>query len=154
MANPDQFARRFFRISGGVLDGAARNARNTGISVVQVVSKATPVDTTLARSNWLATVGRIDLSHRHPRSRADVIAEARRTLSIAEIRRAIVTGDEVEIHVANGGNKVPYLEWLNKGTSRQAPAGFVGIARDEVRVRTAGRARLLTMVRGSRAKGA
>jgi hypothetical protein len=141
------------RIAGGVVDGAARNARNTGISVVRVVSAATPVDTTLARSNWLAGVGTVDLSERRPRSRSDVINESRATLTHSSIKLAILSHDEVQIHIANGGDKVPYLEWLNRGSSRQAPAGFVGLARDEVRTRTAGKARLLTFVRGSLAKG-
>jgi hypothetical protein len=58
------------------------------------------------------------------------------------------------VHIANGGDKVQYLEWLNKGSSRQAPAGFVRIAMDIARVKMKGsRSKLLTFVRGSVAKG-
>jgi hypothetical protein len=59
----------------------------------------------------------------------------------------------VEVHIANGGDKVHYLEWLNRGSSRQAPAGFVRIAMDTARAKMKGKAKLLTFVRGSVAKG-
>lgn len=154
MASPQQFAARLRRLSGGVLDGAAKAARNSGISVVRSVVKATPVDTGLARSNWVANIGSPDLSERSVRAPSEVIEEARGALNETRIRAALTGSDTVEIHIANGGEKVPYLDLLNRGSSRQAPAGFVKIALEEGGRAPLGRARLLRGTRGSRAKGA
>ena len=142
------------RLSSGVLDGAAKTARNSAISVVRSVVKATPVDTGLARSNWVANIGGPDLSERSIRAAAEVIEEARGALNETRIRAELASSDVVEIHVANGGEKVPYLGLLNAGSSRQAPAGFGQTALQEGGRATLGRARLLRGTRGSRAKGA
>lgn len=143
-----------FRVASGIPDGAAKSARNTAIDTIRIVTKRTPVDTTLARSNWLAKVGLPDLSDRRPRAATEVVAEARSALSLDIIRREILARDIVEIHIANGGEKVPYLEWLDRGSSRQAPQGMVKLTREEAEARgVASRTRLLTFVRGSLAKG-
>ncbi len=153
MANPDQFARRMGRLASGVVEGAAKAIRNSGISVVRSVVKATPKKTTKARSEWVANIGSPDLGERGIRSAAEVVSDARSALDEAAIRREISSGDVVEIHVANGGEKVPYLGVLNRGSSQQAPAGFVKTALEEGGRKTLGKARLLRGTRGSRAVG-
>lgn len=98
------------RILAGTANVAGRN-----------VVRATPVDTGFARSNWVASItGSPDLSDRPIRSR---------TATISEIK-TITAGVKAdgEIHIANGGDKVRYLKFLNEGSSTQAPAGFVGFA--------------------------
>jgi hypothetical protein len=87
------------------------------MAIIRSLAENTPVLTTLARSNWLANIGRPDLSPRGFRSIAAVKEEARGKINE-------VKADE-NIHIANGGEKVPYLSLLNDGTSDQAPAGFV-----------------------------
>lgn len=128
MANPAQFAKRIRRIALGVVDGGARSVRNSAIGVIQAVTRATPVLTRFAQSNWVANIGSPDLSERPIRPRTEVIEEARGRLSLEKIRKAIFASDEVEIHIANGGDKVPYLGKLDRGSSTKAPAGFVGEA--------------------------
>lgn len=90
-----------------------RSVNAAGASLV----RATPVDTGLARSNWVARVGaRPDLSDREIRS-----PEA----TIDEIESIARRGKLGPVSIANGGDKIPYLRPLNDGSSRQAPAGFI-----------------------------
>jgi len=140
------------RIALGVVDGAARSVRNSAISVIRVAANTTPVDTMLAQSNWVASIGEPDLTPRPIRPRTDVVVEARTALPLEEIRRAIFSRNVVEIHIANGGDKVPYLGKLNRGSSRQAPAGFVGAALRAGAVGPLSKSKLLR-VKGSSAKG-
>ncbi len=152
MANPAQFTARIRRIAVGVLDGAAKAARNSALGAVRTVVRGTPVDSGWARSNWVAKVGEADLSERAIRAPSEVIDEARGALDLTVIRGLIAKNDEVEIHIANGGDKVPYLGLLNSGSSRQAPAGFVPAALQVGGRLPLSRARLL-QTRGSRAVG-
>lgn len=120
MANPETFARRIRGIAEAVPANAAEILRKAVRRAGSNVVKATPVDTGLARSNWLASIGAADLSARSPRSQIATIQEINSTV-------ADVPADS-EVHIANGGGKVPYLERLNSGSSFQAPANFVRIA--------------------------
>jgi hypothetical protein len=141
------------RVAVGVVDGGARAIRNSAISVIRTLARTTPKKTGLARSNWLAKIGSPDLSDRPIRAPIDVVNEARGALNLEVIRRVILSRDEVSIHIANGGEKVPYLGLLNRGSSQKAPAGFVRIALLEGGPKPLAKARLLRGTRGSRAVG-
>lgn len=95
---------------------AAKTANKAGRSVVT----STPVDTAFARSNWVASIGAPDLSLR-------AIRGVNATVNEIKSVTATVKFDQ-EIHIANGGEKVPYLKYLNAGSSFQAPANFVRLA--------------------------
>lgn len=120
MARPEVFARRIRELATSVPLNAADVLRKAVKRAGSNVVKTTPVDTGLARSNWLASVGAPDLSPRSPRSQIATIQEIN---TVAATIRA-----DSEVHIANGGDKVPYLERLNAGSSFQAPANFVRIA--------------------------
>lgn len=107
-------------IAEDVLGNAAKVLRKGAVRAGTNVVEATPVDTGLARSNWLASEESQDLSPRAPRTANATIAEIRQ--KVATIRY------DSEIHITNGGSKVPYLRLLNCGWSRQAPTQFVRIA--------------------------
>ncbi len=117
MSTPEKFAASIFRRAERVLTNAPKATRRATMAVVQSLAENTPVDTTRARSNWVAKIGAPDLSPRGFRSISAVIGEARGNTSNLK-------ADE-DVHVANGGEKVPYLSLLNDGSSTQAPAGFV-----------------------------
>ena len=144
MATPAVFLRRVKKLPDCVIGGVARAHRSSALGALAAVSKNTPVDTRLARSNWVANIGSIDLSERAIRSFQEVVDEGRATLSESALRSAMLgSGDIVEIHIANGGDKVHYLEYLNRGSSRQAPAGFVQSALFRGGVAGLSRAKLL-----------
>lgn len=82
---------------------------------------STPVDTTHASNNWILTVGKpstlVDGSRVSPST----------TLQDAGIRRMDTydIGKDGPIYVRNN---VLYLQFLDRGHSQQAPAGFVAVA--------------------------
>lgn len=117
---------------------------NTDIvaSVARELAARTPVDTALARSNWLTSVGSPDTSIRFPyKSYASRRRRNRRgnfntggnfrerinTKSVEEqARSAMIRHDgDTPVYIRNN---VPYIGRLNKGHSPQAPAGFALIA--------------------------
>ncbi|MEE8551506.1 MAG: hypothetical protein V3T08_09675 [Gemmatimonadota bacterium] len=120
MAKPEVFAQRIRNLAEGVLVNAAKLVRDTVNAAGSNVVKATPVDTGLARSNWVAAEGSPNLSARGIRSESSTIDE------IASVAARVKA--DAEVHIANGGSKVNYLERLNAGSSFQAPANFVRIA--------------------------
>ena len=78
--------------------------------------KQTPVDTGLARSNWLAGVNR---------ARTDTGPILGPAAAIALVRSQIATvktGDYVVL-----SNNLPYINRLNAGWSSQAPAQYVDV---------------------------
>ncbi len=120
MAKPAVFARRIRELAEAVEprtgEAQALVAARAGKSVVT----NTPVDSALARSNWVASGDQPDLSERPPRSAQQTVDEIEQRVSaIAAFGRG------QDIHVANGGEKVPYMGRLDAGSSTQAPAGFV-----------------------------
>ncbi len=120
MAAPKVFAVRMLDLAKAVPVEAARILAGTANVAGRNVVRDTPVDTGLARSNWVASLAGPDLSDRSIRSKSATISEI----------KSVTAGVKAdgEIHVANGGDKIPYLKHLNEGSSTQAPAGFVGFA--------------------------
>lgn len=139
MATPEVFARRMLGYATSVLLEGADLLRRVGSAAGRNVVYRTPVDTGLARSNWVASVGGPDLSERGIRSARETANE------IAAVLSAIKA--DSELHIANGGEKVPYLKYLNAGTSFQAPANFVRIALMDARAKVLANPRLLVLRR-------
>lgn len=118
MASPEAFAQRMGQIAVGIEDNADRVVRTAALVADQTVVLATPVDTGRARANWIASVNRPVLEARedsYSKSGAESIARASRV--IGTYRR----GDQ-SIHLSNN---LPYIGFLNAGSSRQAPINFV-----------------------------
>ena len=82
----------------------------------------TPVDTGWARANWIPNIGspRSGTAGQRPDEggRADTGAQ---DAGVAEVLTSY-TARRGAVHITNN---VPYIVFLNAGTSRQAPAGFV-----------------------------
>jgi hypothetical protein len=117
MATIAQFINNIGRRANAVLTNAPKATAKAAQAALDSLAANTPTLTTRARSNWVASIGSPDLSPRGFRSVAAVKAEGRSKLKALEA--------DQEAHVANGGDKVPYLDQLNRGSSGQAPAGFV-----------------------------
>lgn len=92
-----------------------------GLNITALLIRDTPVDTGWARANWVPAIG-------SPRSRT---AGTRSAADDGRIDR----GPQVQGITALAGyrlgppvfisNNVPYINRLNSGSSRQAPAAFV-----------------------------
>jgi hypothetical protein len=81
----------------------------------------TPVDTGRARSNWNVSLGTPDLTEQDPTSPADVLAVGESTIAEAPAIGII--------YISNG---LPYIERLEAGYSKQAPAGMVRLTLDQI----------------------
>jgi hypothetical protein len=93
-----------------LVEGASilgKTANRAGRHLVQ----DTPVDTAFARSNWVASIGTPDLSLR-------------------AIRSINATVNEIKSVTANAkaDEEIPYVKYLNEGSSFQAPANFARIS--------------------------
>lgn len=94
-------------------------AKDIVIERVAQVVEATPVDTTWARANWIATVGEPPSG---PAGSPDAIAAAQ-SAQQAGIAAVLSSQDpDAKLGIAN---MVPYILQLNAGSSPQAEANFV-----------------------------
>ncbi len=116
MANPVDFAKNIIRRSEQVLLGTRQVKALAAVRASSVVAQDTPVASGFTRSNWVTAIGAADLSPRSIRSVGDVASEAQGVAIAARL--------EDSIHIANGGEKAPWLAGLNDGNSQKAPAGF------------------------------
>lgn len=114
----NQFSKRMGVLANQIPENADKLVRRVSVAADQAVVMATPVDTGLARSNWVAT---LDTAF------TGVVAEPN-TNSMEQARGAIAryNGDvHASVHLTNN---LDYIEKLNEGHSMQAPAGYVRIS--------------------------
>jgi hypothetical protein len=90
--------------------------RKIGMEAWTGVTKKTPVDTGRARANWNMGVGNIDLSTSETTSPS---------------RPSLKKGDGLNaLYITNN---LPYIESLEKGSSKQAPNGMVEVTMTEIK---------------------
>lgn len=82
------------------------------------ISKRTPVDTGRARASWMVTEG----------APSDAVAEEGSHSKAVKAPDIQITGERV-VYITNN---LPYIEELENGSSKQAPAGMVAISLREV----------------------
>jgi hypothetical protein len=113
------FRRRMQRRGEQIQAGMHRKGSVAALRILSTVIPATPVDTGRARANWQTSIGAPirDATTQVDQSGTSTITKGR---SVVESRPAGST-----IYITNN---VPYIELLNQGYSRQAPANFVLIA--------------------------
>lgn len=117
--------------------------RKVAIAVHQAVTIATPVDEGRARSNWLVGIGRArgeTIPPYNPGRRGST-AGPNTQQSINAARSAVGThAPGRDIHVTNN---LDYIQFLNQGSSAQAPANYVQTAALQAAAAVGG-ARILT----------
>jgi len=122
------FSRRITVLASEVEKNADAVVRKVALVADQAVVMATPVDTGRARSNWLVGLGtaRQDVVGSHVPGLKGATGEANTQESIL-IGRATIKQRRPgqDIHITNN---LDYIEDLNHGTSKQAPANFVEAA--------------------------
>lgn len=94
-----------------------RVVRKVTLDITANLIRTTPVDTGWARANWIPRIGRPVGRPAGTREAVNTAEQAAGQASIASYRLQNGT-----THVTNN---VPYINRLNMGHSRQAPAGFV-----------------------------
>jgi hypothetical protein len=110
------------------LKGTAGNAvRKFQLRFFQAVTSATPVDTGFARAGWTPTVGS-PIADRLERPKERSAAETAAVARLAEngSRASAISGtyklEQGKVFISNA---VPYIVFLNDGSSSQAPKKFV-----------------------------
>lgn len=106
---------------------ADRTVRMAALAADQAVVLATPVDKGRARSNWLVELDAPARTTIEPYAPGEAGstggANATAALAQGQATIALYNGDRnTAIAISNN---LPYIEPLNNGSSRQAPAGFV-----------------------------
>lgn len=119
MVGLGDFARRIRRRARQVEEEVDRTVVLTAGVVSQAVISATPVDTGRARNNWQASIG-TPIRAVLEETDQDGGGAAARNEAVFGTRR---TGQTIFI-----SNNVEYIEFLNRGSSAQAPANFVEAA--------------------------
>lgn len=95
--------------------------RDVMLLVVENLKNSTPVDTEHARSNWIVT---FKTPFTGVAGSREAVSYAEQEAGIARLERYDV-GRDGRIHIRNN---VPYVPYLDRGHSQQAPAGFVAMA--------------------------
>ena len=113
------------RVNAKMRDRADKIMRAVALEASRRIVMRTPVDTGRARGNWHASIGSpdltVDMGKMDPGGGATIAVHQ---VVVANTRY----GDA--FYIVNG---VPYIRRLEFGSSRQAPAGMVGITARELR---------------------
>ena len=119
MANLRQFAAQMTQLSRTVEENIDKTVRKCALAVDSTVVLATPVDTGRARANW-----QVELNKPKTGTTTAVSPSGRESIDAAKVRIAQYKGNvpNASIHITNN---LPYIERLNNGWSKQAPAGYV-----------------------------
>ena len=124
--NLGQFAKRIRDIGTQVPRRANAAVRKAAIAIDHALVLTTPVDTGRARSNWLASQGSPTGSEVMPTSAQAAIAAAEAAIGTSPpVGAGGPAEGDLTIFITNN---VDYIEFLNQGSSAQAPAGFVEAA--------------------------
>ncbi len=132
-ASIDRFAAKV----GVSLDVAIRRV---ALEVYNLVTLKTPVDTGRARASWNLTRGQVDLSvvpDPGNTKLGSAFIEARHAEYIAKLGSAklIAAGGGISAYLIEPiyiTNNLPYVIYLESGSSKQAPQGMVAITVEEI----------------------
>ena len=117
---------RQVRVIAGQLGGLTERAvRAISLEVTANLIEATPVDTGWARANWVPAIGVSRDSPVNTRPDASLVSAqvAKQQAGMASLGGYRLASGPVFV-----SNNVPYIVFLNEGSSRQAPAAFVQAA--------------------------
>ncbi len=125
MASLQEFSRRIKVRAAKVVTNTDKLVRSVALAADQAIVSGTPVDTGRARSNWIVQLD----------SASDSVIEAyapgKKGVTAAANTQAAIDQGEAVIHNYQSGkeihitNNLPYIQELNDGSSKQAPANFV-----------------------------
>lgn len=107
------------RISRALLAFAGRRVKSMVAETASQLAEATPVDTGHAKSNWIPT---LDAPVAEVFGSKAAVSTAGRFLGQSEVFASFKAGVTRRVYITN---KVPYIQVLNGGSSRQAPKFFV-----------------------------
>lgn len=98
--------------------------------------RTTPVDTGWARANWAIDIGREPKASSPPVNSGAGLGRARAKQAAGQAKMASYSVTQGKVFITNN---VPYIGRLNKGWSKQAPAGFIEAAVMRAVIKNGGR---------------
>lgn len=120
------FKKRINDIAVGVEKNSNAMVSKTVITVASAVALRTPVDTGRARANWRTNIGGPLVapvsSFPSGKKGSTGAAAAGQVISDATSKMEGYKQGGVPVYISNN---LPYIDRLNKGHSKQAPAGFI-----------------------------
>lgn len=126
MGSLRDLSRKLDRLAKTIPVNVRRNLKQTVLVIDQALVVSTPVDTGRARSNWIVGSG--------PSTAAidayfpGVDGATAQANVDAAIKQAQAFLDSNDISVIYISNNLDYIQYLNEGSSAQAPAGFIEAA--------------------------
>lgn len=141
MATIAQFSQNIRKRSSQIENAGSRVVRATSKRALKALVRATPVDEGVARSNWRVGIGGTPTAIIKAYAPGKNLGIGERANANAAIAAGFARIDTVRGVSGRGGglktaviivNNTPYIEVLNAGSSKQAPAGFIQMALSEV----------------------
>jgi hypothetical protein len=129
MGSPREFANTMRKFAAFIPNRMQEIKREVAREVLKAIIPATPVRDGIARGNYHVSLGAADTS---------TVLNVKDPTGSGALARGLGTIDGStrgqSIHI---NNNTPYIEELNRGSSTQAPAGFMQTAAMQGRLRAA-----------------
>lgn len=114
------------RLSKVIPVNVKEGLRETVLVIDQVLVTSTPVDTGRARSNWVVGAGPSTRAiNAYAPGAGGSTGGANTEAALQQARNFLSSTDVSVIYISNN---LEYIQYLNEGSSAQAPAGFIEAA--------------------------
>ncbi len=125
MTTLGQLAVRMRRLDGSLTKKASAAAGRVALAIVNELAHTTPADVSTAASNWIVTLTKPSVkllpAYVAGEDGSTQLASAKATVAAARL----VLKSKQPGHAIYITNNVPYLKYLNNGSSDKAPSGFI-----------------------------
>lgn len=126
MGSLKDLANKMDRLSRQIPVNVKRGLHETVLAIDQVLVVETPVDTGRARSNWIVGSGpSTGLIEAYVSGSGGSSGAANAEAALQQARDFLSGTDVQVIYISNN---LGYIQYLNEGSSAQAPAGFIEAA--------------------------
>lgn len=128
MGSLKDLSRKMERLSRVIPVNVKRGLKETVLVIDQVLVTSTPVDTGRARANWVVGLGpSTQAIDAYFPGKGGATAAANAEAALQQARDFLDGADVSVIYISNN---LEYIQYLNEGSSAQAPAGFIEAAVD------------------------
>lgn len=126
MGSLKDLANKMERLSKVIPVNVKTGLKETVLVIDQILVTETPVDTGRARSNWVVGTGPSSAAiNAYAPGEKGSTAGQNTQAALQQARDFLDANDVSVIYISNS---LPYIQYLNEGSSSQAPAGFIEAA--------------------------
>lgn len=126
MGSLKELADKMDRLSKLIPVNVDRALKETVLVIDQILITSTPVDTGRARANWIVGLGPSTAAiDAYAPGKNGNTAGANAEAALAQAQDFLSGTDAQVIYISNN---LSYIQYLNEGSSKQAPAGFIEAA--------------------------